>query len=345
MERISVVVPVYNAAQYLERCIDSILNQTYPEIELLLIDDGSNDESGQICDNYAQIDGRVRVVHQENKGVAAARNRGIDLASGNFVTFVDGDDWIEPVMYEQMMRKVEEYSCDVVMCDCTKDFNNKHSVYSHDIRAGYYSLKQLKTEYYPHLLMMENVEYPPTISNWLILYRIRKMDTLLQSSLVRYVEGVRYSEDLLFGAELMLYSNSFYYMKGKVYYHYCFNEKSATNSFVSDKWNDYVTLRRESEKRIYSSEFNFEEQLDKMVLFFLFNSIGDIIRAKELTIMKKISIISKILNDPTTKNMFHHIKIDSLPISTRNKIMTLLYKYRGIYLLLLFKEFHLFLSK
>ena len=338
VEKISVVVPVYNSAPFLRRCIESILNQTYSKIELLLIDDGSTDESGQICDAYAKIDERVRVVRQENQGVAAARNRGLDLASGDFVTFVDSDDWIEPVMYERMIRTANENNCDVVMCDCVKDCGEKHEIYSHDIRTGFYGLKQLKEEYYPHLLVMESVEYPPTISNWLILYRIRQLNISLPTSSIRYVEGVRYSEDLLFGAEIILHSTSFYYMKGEVYYHYCFNEKSATNTFVKDKWKDYMILRREAEKRIFSEEFDFTEQMDKMVLFFLFNAAGDILRTRSITTSEKIILIAKMRNAPEVKVMFRRLDVSSLPVSTRIKIMVFLYKTWGIYLLALYQD-------
>ena len=93
--KISVIVPVYNAEKYLQRCIDSILNQTFPNFELLLIDDGSKDQSGEICDEYAKKDSRVKVFHKENGGVSSARNVGIDNAVGEYICFCDSDDWVE----------------------------------------------------------------------------------------------------------------------------------------------------------------------------------------------------------------------------------------------------------
>ena len=94
MPIMSVIVPVYNTEQYLHRCIDSILTQTYTDFELLLIDDGSKDKSGDICDEYALKDSRIRVFHKENGGVSSARNLGLDNAAGEWITFVDSDDWI-----------------------------------------------------------------------------------------------------------------------------------------------------------------------------------------------------------------------------------------------------------
>ena len=99
---ISIIVPIYNVEKYLSRCINSVLSQTFPDFELLLIDDGSTDKSGYICDGYAQKDSRIKVFHIENGGVSAARNYGLDNARGEWITFVDADDWIDKDMYYKL---------------------------------------------------------------------------------------------------------------------------------------------------------------------------------------------------------------------------------------------------
>ena len=329
---ISVIVPVYQCEKYLSRCIDSILNQTFSDLEIVLIDDGSTDQSPRICDEYKKQDNRVKVVHQENKGVAAARNSGLDIAKGNYITFVDSDDYIEPDMYEQMMEKAIQYDCDVIMCDCVKDFPDKSQIYSHDIRAGYYSHIQLKSEYYPHLLIMENVEYPATISNWLLLFK-------KSLNKVRYVEGVRFSEDLLFGAQLLLYAKSFYYLKGKPYYHYVMNESSATHTFQKDKWNDYKVLYSAAEKFFLShAKFDFRHQLDLMLLFFVYNAVEELSSTRRLSRLERKSLSNSILSDIQVKQMFYRLNILSLPISWKLKIITYLYKYRLLFIYSLIKK-------
>lgn len=116
MDKISVIVPVWNAHEYLDRCVESILAQTYKNLEVLLVDDGSTDDSLDICRGYAQRDGRVQVFHKENGGQASARNYGLERATGEYVGFVDNDDWIFPRMYERLHRLMTDYGADVGRC-------------------------------------------------------------------------------------------------------------------------------------------------------------------------------------------------------------------------------------
>ena len=116
-KKISVIVAIYNVEKYLKKCIESILNQTYTNLEIILINDGSSDNCKEICDKYAMQDSRIKVVHRENKGVAYTRNQGIDMATGDYITFVDSDDYIHPQMYEIMMNYMQNSEIDVVICD------------------------------------------------------------------------------------------------------------------------------------------------------------------------------------------------------------------------------------
>ena len=111
---ISIIVPIYQVELYLEKCIDSIINQTYKNLEIILIDDGSPDRCGAICDEYAGKDSRIRVIHQKNGGLSAARNAGLDIAKGDYIQFVDSDDWIEPEACETVLTIAEEQHADIV---------------------------------------------------------------------------------------------------------------------------------------------------------------------------------------------------------------------------------------
>ena len=114
--KISVIIPVYNAEPFLAACLDSVLAQTHQDLEVLMINDGSTDGSGAICDRYAAADGRIRVIHQENGGVSRARNRGLELATGELVSFIDSDDTMEPEMYELLVRIMQEHDADISHC-------------------------------------------------------------------------------------------------------------------------------------------------------------------------------------------------------------------------------------
>ena len=111
---ISVIIPVYNSGKYLNKCLDSIINQTHKELDIILIDDGSTDGSGEVCDEYAQKDDRITVIHQQNRGVSSARNAGIKIAKGDFFNFPDSDDYIDTDCYEYCLGLMDEHKCDIV---------------------------------------------------------------------------------------------------------------------------------------------------------------------------------------------------------------------------------------
>lgn len=116
MKKISVVIPVYNVEKYLSECLDSVVNQTYKNLQIIIVDDGSTDSSGKICDEYANNDNRIIVVHQKNAGAGAAKNTGLELIDGDYFSIIDSDDYIELDMYEKMVNSLEKYNADIVQC-------------------------------------------------------------------------------------------------------------------------------------------------------------------------------------------------------------------------------------
>lgn len=329
MPLLSVIVPVYKVELYLDECVRSILNQTCRDLELILVNDGSPDRSGAMCDAWAVRDNRVRVIHKENGGVCSARNAGLDAARGEFIAFVDSDDWVDPEMYAVMMTQAREHGCDVVMCDCVKEFPEGSRLYTHEIRPGLYDRAALEKEYFPHLLMMENVEYPATISNCLLMVRRELVKE------IRYLTGVRYSEDLLFGAQILYRADSFCYLKGQAHYHYRMNPSSASHSFVPDRWNDYLKLHNGIRKAFGGcADFDFSHQIDLCLLFFLYNTIGDLYGAPLARSKKKQTILG-ILACPQVRELFGRLDIAKLPISAKQKVITYIYRSRiGIRLLI-----------
>lgn len=140
---LSIIVPVYKVEPYLRRCIDSIRSQTYTNLQIILVDDGSPDQCGEICDEYTSIDERIIVIHQDNEGLSGARNNGMIFAKGEYISFVDSDDWIHPRMYEVLISMLEQYQLDIARC----------SVYHTD---GYKKEKILPSKVRPNTLIQED---------------------------------------------------------------------------------------------------------------------------------------------------------------------------------------------
>ena len=124
---ISIVVPIYNMEKYLDKCVNSIISQTYKNIEIILVDDGSTDLSYDICEKYKKLDNRIKVYHKTNGGLSDAKNFGIKHASGKYIGFVDSDDWIEPMMYEILYKNIKEKNADIAICGRYIDYENGKS--------------------------------------------------------------------------------------------------------------------------------------------------------------------------------------------------------------------------
>ena len=133
---ISLVVPIYNVEKFLGQCIESIINQTYNDIEIILVDDGSTDNSGKICDEYKSIDNRIRVIHKVNGGLSSARNAGMRIAQGEYICFIDSDDYIDSQMLEIMKKQIK--NADIVICGKEDIWgNDSHNITSSDLESTY----------------------------------------------------------------------------------------------------------------------------------------------------------------------------------------------------------------
>lgn len=125
---VSIIIPIYNVEKYLEKCIKSIINQTYRNLEIILINDGSTDESAKICEEYKKLDNRIEFINKKNGGAASAKNEGLKMATGDYITFVDSDDFIEPDMIEYMVNTIKKYNSDIVQCSFTNLYKNTEKI-------------------------------------------------------------------------------------------------------------------------------------------------------------------------------------------------------------------------
>ncbi len=208
--KISVIVPIYNAEKYLRRCIDSILAQTFTDFELLLIDDGSKDKSGEICDEYARKDKRVKVFHKANEGISATREFGILHGGGNFIQFVDSDDWIEKTCLEDNLSLAEKSNADIIINDYYIDVKDKSI---------------LRCQKYNGNLIEDIFNGNVFGALWNKFFRA---DTI-KSSGVGFIHNLSFCEDIVFLCELLNSApNLNIVVNVKAYYHYQSNSASLT---------------------------------------------------------------------------------------------------------------------
>lgn len=219
---ISVIIPVYNIAQYLPRCIESVINQTYDKLQIILIDDGSTDGSDNICDQYANKDGRITVVHKKNGGLVSARKAGLQIASGEYIGFVDGDDYIERNMFQQLCDLIEETNADFVNTGFKK--NDGNEIYGADTFKTYLINNENIAYFYKHNifdLFSEDCIYP---SIWSKLF---KKEVIIKSYM-NLPDEQSYGEDLLCLCKSVYYSKKIVTLNN-AYYHYTLRENSLSH--------------------------------------------------------------------------------------------------------------------
>lgn len=217
MPKISIIVPVYNVEKYLGQCLDSILAQTYKDIEIIVIDDGSTDNSYQIAQEYAGRDGRIRLIHQENKGLVATRDVGIALAKGEWIGFVDSDDWIAPQMYEELANCMGKYKCDLVSSDLMHIIQGKHEFNTYDnYPKGLYSKSEIEEKIYPTMLHDYAVN-----SKGLRCYLVTKLfrKDIMEEVSAEMDSRVVYGEDAMRLYRYVLKCNSIYLTRKAFYYY------------------------------------------------------------------------------------------------------------------------------
>lgn len=206
---VSIIVPIYNAEQYLRRCVDSILNQEYTDFELLLVNDGSTDASGDICEEYGDQDPRVIVIQKENTGVSDSRNRALDRAQGKYLQFLDSDDWITPDATRLFVRAAEEYGCDMVISDFYRVVGERLSTKGDIEEEGVLT----REEFAAH--MMEN---PADFYYGVLWNKLYRRDIVEEHNL-RMDTDINWCEDFMFNLEYIRYAKVFYALHAPIYYY------------------------------------------------------------------------------------------------------------------------------
>lgn len=230
MTLISIILPVYNVEKYLFKCIDSIINQTYKNFEIILVDDGSLDSSGQICDEYATVDSRIKVIHKENGGVSSARNRGLDIATGKWVLFADPDDIIPLDALNYYAEVISSNNVDMVLGSYV-ECNEKGNI-----------IKSEDKQFEKQISMLECLKLFYKSDTYLfqgyVWNRLMKLSIIKENNL-KYNESIYFKEDGLFAVQYMVCCSLPCYYTSKIVYNYYIHDTSSMriyNSIFSYKY-------------------------------------------------------------------------------------------------------------
>ncbi len=224
---ISVIIPVYNTEQYLKKCLDSVVNQTYRDLEIFLVDDGSTDGSPGICDDYASKDSRIKVFHIPNGGVSAARNSVISECSGEWISFIDSDDWLLPEMYEKMVQLSEKTGADTVCCGAMQGNGEKS-----EVRNMWRFFEGDTHIYNGKEAVGAIIQQSATLWN-----------KLLSSDYVKkylFDTKIRYGEDTLFLVNYLLDSKKTVVLKEPLYYYRCNRAGNVVSAGLNDRYLDFI---------------------------------------------------------------------------------------------------------
>ena len=241
--KISIIVPVYNSEETIRKTIASILAQSENAFELILVDDGSKDNSGSICDEYAALDQRIHVVHQDNAGVSAARNAGIAISCGDYLGFVDADDWIEPKMYARLLEEAETTVSDIIMCDAVTVYSEGRTQADTITRLSGNAFL-IKSDFTPSLLL----EMAGSACRCIYSKRLFD-DRKMNPDWLHFPLGVKFSEDRIFNLYAFGKAERIAYIKEPFYYRYV-NKKSTVHRFHADYFEAYKVAAQEIEKAV-----------------------------------------------------------------------------------------------
>lgn len=342
-KKISVIIPVYNVESYLKRCLDSIVEQSYKNIEIILVDDGSKDGSGQICDEYALMDSRIKVIHKENAGAGLARNDAIAASTGDYFAFADADDYFDTTAFEKLINKISETDADLVLYGARFiDYNNRiRKVNSNPFspRKSVFTAEEV-SDVILNMLELDGMtkvqsDYPIDMALWKGFFDAQ---IIRNNHICFYSERIYKSEDFIFYTEYLSKCKSVVFLEEELYYH-CDNENSISHNYsvkTQDK-NDMLI-----EKMLDVIETNYENNKYKksykhgaikvfleatyIVIYDIFRNNRDIKYKEAKADMDYVCTSKRLKEYIMYKKLFIHDKRNYLILSLmENKCYLLLY--------------------
>ncbi len=323
---ISVIIPVYNVEKYLHRCVDSVVNQEGVNIEVILVDDGSSDSSGKICDEYSDARNNVVVIHQANTGQGIARNAGIDIAKGEYLAFLDSDDYMSNDCYRHILQEIRENNADACAFSYNQYNPDGSECYKATVHKDIYTGDDIKNRYVLHFfgdsIDDDNMR---GVSSCMTVY---KKSIIINNSIRFKSERKVFGEDTLFNLDFCKFANCIITIP-EIYYHYCLKSDSFSHGYMENRLE-----RAESFCNIlaeYSRDYEIAEIVSKRINMVLWISIMDcikqeLIKNQRSTIGNTIRSIRRIVLDARVQKNAKEINYSSLKITQRVLLFCLRFK-------------------
>lgn len=267
-KKVSVIIPIYNAEKHLRECLMSLESQTLEELEIIMVNDGSTDSSRSICEEFMGRDDRFVLINQENGGSASARRKGMLYAKGEYIGFVDSDDWSEANMFKKMYETAKEYDVDIIFCNCWRDYDGTSIKCNKYIRNGYYNREQIKEEILSRTLAGIDKKGRNHVIRWANYLRLYRRE-LIEKHQIYNDPRFRRCQDLQLTFEATLHAQSYYYLGDEYLYHNRVVKGSQSRGYTKELWYKLKILI----EKLYADveefkELNLKEQMDLCAFFF-----------------------------------------------------------------------------
>lgn len=326
--KFSIVTPVYNVGKFLTKCIESLMSQTYDDIEIILVDDGSKDDSPAICDSYAEKDSRIKVIHKENGGVVSARKAGTEVAVGDYICCVDGDDYVSSDYVENFYKILCSRQYDVVCCGHVEFSEDSEKAVNMNCRCGEYSRDQIISEIYPYLVQSETAKYF-SATLWA---KAMKRELYLPFQLA-VDNKIAMGEDRAVILPFMIKVKDMYVMESCSYY-YRHNQSSMTKVKKPLSWEQEKALVDHIYGSMIIEDYDFEQQLYRWAAHDIFNVAKSQFNSSEKYKVIK-NKIKEYMGDPIYKTAIEKCHFSG---SISAKLMELALIHKWIFLMYLYNK-------
>lgn len=317
---VSAIVPVYNSEEFLEKCIESLRNQTLKDIEIIFINDGSTDNSLDILKKYEKIDNRIRVVNQKNLGPSAARNKGIRIAKGKYISFIDADDWIDEKMYQEMIKLAEKDNADIAICDITiVDKNGERYRKGLNIEKNILNGDDIK-----ELILKELIKSSKYNSMWNKIYR----KSIVSEHKIFLDTKIFYAEDWLFNIKFLTSNAKRAIYVNKAFYYYRRGHVSLSNKYDENTFND-TGIWLYNQRKIYAKKLGINPYIAVNDLFIsMIHCIISEFKYSNASMSKRIKSVKKIINYTEVREVVKNIRVKEL--TKKEKFLYYAIKYKLI---------------